>query len=224
MMERLIVILIGYLIGSIVQAGYWLGKINHIDIRQYGSGNAGTTNVMRTLGKKAGFATYFLDAFKPALSCVIVHFLFGRNCDYEMLLFIYSGLGVILGHNFPFYMNFKGGKGIAATSGMVFTLAIFPKNCWIILIVGMATFFIILFATKYVSLGSLIGIALVFVMFVIWACIGWLPLSGTHLYEAVAVMFVITALGFIRHSGNIKRLINGTERKIGQKRSEEQNG
>jgi glycerol-3-phosphate acyltransferase PlsY len=53
---------------------------------------------------------------------------------------------------------------------------------------------------------------------------GWLPLGGTHLYEAVAVMFIITALGFIRHSGNIKRLINGTERKIGQKRSEEQNG
>ena len=79
MIERLIIIAIGYLIGSLIQAGYWLGKINHIDIRQYGSGNAGTTNVMRTLGKKAGFATYFLDAFKPALSCIIVHLKDGKT-------------------------------------------------------------------------------------------------------------------------------------------------
>lgn len=223
MIERLIIIAIGYLIGSLIQAGYWLGKINHIDIRQYGSGNAGTTNVMRTLGKKAGFATYFLDAFKPALSCIIVHYLFGRNCDYEMLLFIYSGLGVVLGHNFPFYMGFKGGKGIAATSGVVITLSIFPHNCWIILIAGMVTFFLVMFTSKYVSLGSLIGIGMVLVLFIIWACAGWLPLTGIHLYEACIVMFIITALGFIRHSGNIKRLMNGTERKIGQKKKEGSN-
>ncbi len=224
MIERLIIIAIGYLIGSLIQAGYWLGKINHIDIRQYGSGNAGTTNVMRTLGKKAGFATYFLDAFKPALSCIIVHFLFGRDCDYEMLLFIYSGLGVVLGHNFPFYMGFKGGKGIAATSGVVITLSIFPHHCWIILIAGMITFFLVMFTTKYVSLGSLIGIGMVFALFITWACFGLLPLRGMHLYEACIVMFIITALGFVRHKGNIQRLMNGTERKIGQKKKEGSNG
>jgi glycerol-3-phosphate acyltransferase PlsY len=224
MIVRLTVILIGYLVGSIIQAGYWMGRINHIDIRQYGSGNAGTTNVMRTLGKKAGFITYFLDAFKPALSCLIVHFIFGKSCDYEMLLFIYSGLGVILGHNFPFYMGFKGGKGIAATSGVVLTLAVFPEKCWIILLVCMAAFFIVLFISKYVSLGSLIGISLVFILYCVWAALGLLPLTGTHLAEALIVLFIITALGFIRHSANIKRLANGTERKIGQKKTEVQNG
>lgn len=217
---RIVVLCIGYLIGSLIQAGYWLGKINHIDIRDYGSGNAGTTNVMRTLGKKAGFTTYFLDALKPALSCVIVHFMYGRSCDYEMLLFIYSGLGVVLGHNFPFYMGFKGGKGIAATSGVVFTLAIFPQYCWIILIAGMVTFFAVLFTTRYVSMGSLIAIGMVFALFVTWACFGLLPLSGAHMYEACVLMFIITALGFIRHSGNIKRLMDGTERQIGQKKKE----
>ena len=223
MIERLIIVAIGYLIGSLIQAGYWLGKINHIDIRQYGSGNAGTTNVMRTLGKKAGFATYFLDAFKPALSCIIVHFIFGRGCSYEMLLFLYSGLGVVLGHNFPFYMGFKGGKGIAATSGVVITLSIFPQYCWIILIAGMVTFFLVMYTTKYVSLGSLIGIGMVFALFVTWACLGLLPLTGLHLYEACIVLFIITALGFIRHKGNIERLMNGTERKIGQKKKEGSN-
>lgn len=224
MAERIIILIIGYLIGSLIQAGYWLGKLNHIDIRQYGSGNAGTTNVMRTLGKKAGFATYFLDAFKPALSCIIVHFLFGKNCDYEMLLFIYSGLGVVLGHNFPFYMGFKGGKGIAATSGVVITLSIFPPYCWILLVAGMFTFFFVMYTTKYVSLGSLLGISVVFIIFVILSCMGLMPLTGTHLYEACIIMFIIIFLGFIRHSGNIKRLMNGTERKIGQKKKEGQNG
>ena len=176
------------------------------------------------IGKKAGFLTYFLDTFKAILSCIIVHFLFGKNCDYELLLFLYSGLGVILGHNFPFYLKFKGGKGIAATSGVAFTISIFPQHCWIILVAAMATFFIVMFTTKYVSLGSLLGIGMILVLFITWAFLGLLPLSGSHLYEACIIMFLIVALGYIRHSGNIKRLMNGTERKIGQKKKEEQNG
>ena len=125
MIERIIVLIIGYFIGDLIQGGFLIGKFNKIDIRNYGSGNAGTTNVMRTLGKKAGFLTYFLDTFKAILSCIIVHFLFGKNCDYELLLFLYSGLGVILGHNFLFYLKFKGGKGIAATSGV----ALLDNSC-----------------------------------------------------------------------------------------------
>ena len=224
MIERIIVLIIGYFIGALIQGGFLIGKFNKIDIRNYGSGNAGTTNVMRTLGKKAGFLTYFLDTFKAILSCIIVHFLFGKNCDYELLLFLYSGLGVILGHNFPFYLKFKGGKGIAATSGVAFTISVFPQHCLIILVAAMATFFIVMFTTKYVSLGSLLGIGMILVLFITWAFLGLLPLSGSHLYEACIIMFLIVALGYIRHSGNIKRLMNGTERKIGQKKKEEQNG
>ena len=108
-MERIICLVIGYLFGNIFQTGYWYGKFNHIDIREYGSGNAGTTNVMRTLGKKAGIITYLLDTFKAVFAALAVHFLFGRNSDIEMLLFLYSGFGVVLGHNFPVYLKFKGG-------------------------------------------------------------------------------------------------------------------
>ena len=81
-----------------------------------------------------------------------------------------------------------------------------------------------MFTTKYVSLGSLLGIGMILVLFITWAFLGLLPLSGSHLYEACIIMFLIVALGYIRHSGNIKRLMNGTERKIGQKKKEEQNG
>ena len=119
MTERIICIIIGYFIGAIIQTGYWIGRFSHIDIRNYGSGNAGTTNVMRNLGRKAGLLTYAFDMLKVVFSDVIIHFLFGNNLGNEMLLFLYSGFGVVLGHNFPFYLKFKGGKGIAASSGVI---------------------------------------------------------------------------------------------------------
>lgn len=216
MTERILCLVIGYMVGTILQTGYWYGKFNHIDIRNYGSGNAGTTNVMRTLGKKAGIITYFVDALKAVLAAVIVHFIFGKNSDYEMLLFLYSGLGVVLGHNFPFYLKFKGGKGIAASSGVVLSLLLFPKNCWVLSVLGLLTFAGVTYISKYVSLGSLVFIGLFFLEMVIYGICGWLPLTGSSLYEGLVITFIITALAFIRHHGNIQRLINGTERKIGQ--------
>ena len=216
MTERILCLVIGYMVGTILQTGYWYGKFNHIDIRNYGSGNAGTTNVMRTLGKKAGIITYFVDALKAVLAAVIVHFIFGKNSDYEMLLFLYSGLGVVIGHNFPFYLKFKGGKGIAASSGVVLSLLLFQKNCWVLSVLGLLTFAGVTYISKYVSLGSLVFIGLFFVEMVIYGICGWLPLTGSSLYEGLVITFIITALAFIRHHGNIQRLINGTERKIGQ--------
>ena len=137
MLNRLICLILGYFIGAIIQTGFWIGKFNHIDIRDYGSGNAGTTNTMRTLGKKAGFITYFMDAFKSCITALIIHFIYGSNADIsEMLLILYGGFGVVLGHNFPFYLGFKGGKGIAATSGLVISLILFPKYCFMFTIFG----------------------------------------------------------------------------------------
>ena len=101
MLERVICLVTGYLLGSIIQAGYWYGRFKHIDIRKYGSGNAGTTNVMRTLGKKAGMTTYLFDALKPIMCMAIIHFVFGNKNGNELLLMMYGGLGVVLGHNFP---------------------------------------------------------------------------------------------------------------------------
>lgn len=223
-MERIICLVIGYLVGSIVQAGYWLGRFNHIDIRNYGSGNAGTTNITRTLGKKFGIITYLGDALKAALSALIIHLLFNDSEIPMMLLYLYSGLGVVIGHNFPFYLKFKGGKGIAASSGVVFSLLLFPQHCWILTVLGAATFSSVTLISKYVSVGSLTFIVLFLIEFIIWGSAGWLPISGSFLYEAYAIAAVMTALAFIRHRGNIVRLIHGNERKIGQKNKEAVNG
>ena len=218
MTERIICIIIGYFIGAIVQTGYWIGRFSHIDIRNYGSGNAGTTNVMRNLGKKAGLLTYAFDMLKVLLSDVIIHFLFGNNLDNEMLLFLYSGFGVVLGHNFPFYLKFKGGNGIAASSGVIISLLIFPKHCWLFTIVGMIVFGSVTYFSKYVSVGSLTALTVWFFQFCLWIAIGWLPLSTSAAIEGCVLVFIITALGFIRHRSNLVRLANGTERKIGQKK------
>lgn len=218
MTERIICIIIGYFIGAIIQTGYWIGRFSHIDIRNYGSGNAGTTNVMRNLGKKAGLLTYAFDMLKVLLSDVIIHFLFGNNLGNEMLLFLYSGFGVVLGHNFPFYLNFKGGKGIAASSGVIISLLIFPKHCWLFTIVGMITFGFVTYFSKYVSVGSLTALTVWFLQFCLWIVMGWLPLSTSDAIEGCILVFIIMALGFIRHRSNLVRLANGTERKIGQKK------
>ncbi|MDY4743457.1 MAG: glycerol-3-phosphate 1-O-acyltransferase PlsY [Lachnospira sp.] len=219
MLIKISVLLLGYLAGALIQAGYWMGKFNKIDIREYGSGNAGTTNVMRTLGKKAGIITYLLDAFKAVLADLVIHFAIVPYTDIpEMLLFLYCGLGIVLGHNFPFYLKFKGGKGIAASSGVVISLMFFPKYCFMFTVLGIGIFALVAVTTKYVSLASLIGMAMLFVEFLVWGMLGWLPLSGTSRVEGTVIVFLLAALAFIRHRSNIVRLVNGTERKIGEKK------
>ena len=97
MLVKIGILIYGYFAGALIQAGYWMGKVNKIDIRDYGSGNAGTTNVMRTLGKKAGIATYLLDAFKAVIADILIHFLIVPHTAIpEMLLFLYCGLGIVL--------------------------------------------------------------------------------------------------------------------------------
>ena len=126
---------IGYLFG-LFQTSYIYGKAHGIDIRNYGSGNAGTTNMMRTLGTKAGLITFFGDCVKCMLAVGLVCLLFGKSHS-EMLplLKMYAAAGTILGHNFPFYLQFHGGKGIAATAGLVLSfdptlLAKLPAADW----------------------------------------------------------------------------------------------
>lgn len=216
-MERVICIIIGYVMG-LFQTGYLYGRLHNMDIREHGSGNAGTTNVVRTLGKRAGIITYLGDALKAVVSAAIIHFLFGRShSDMELLLVLYGGLGVVLGHNFPCYLKFKGGKGIAATSGVVFSLL--PFN-WILTVLGFMTFVGVSLITKYVSVGSLTFVTGFFIEFVIFGQCGYFNIPSTILYEAYVIMFLFTVLAYNRHSANIKRLMNGTERKIGQKKTE----
>lgn len=213
-MERLICVAIGYLFG-LFQTGYIYGMINHVDIRKHGSGNAGTTNALRTLGWKAGAITFIGDCLKCVLAVVLVRFIFADSSHVELLA-IYAGLGAVLGHNFPFYLNFKGGKGIASTAGLI--LAVNPVMFLIVAIVFIA----IVWFTQYVSLGSIVIMVLFVIQVVIYGQMGGFGLTDGELYEFYAIAIVLAALAIWRHRANIKRLATGTEnktdlRKIGKK-------
>lgn len=204
-MERLICIIIGYAFG-LFQTGYIYGMMNHVDIRKQGSGNAGTTNALRTLGWKAGVITFVGDCLKCVLAVVTVRLIFAKNGNVELLAF-YAGLGAVLGHNFPFYLKFKGGKGIASSAGLI--LAVNPLVFLIIAVIFIA----IVLITQYVSLGSLV-IMLVFAISVIYTGqTGGLSLQGVEVYEYYGIAIVLLILAFVRHRANIKRLIDGTENK-----------
>ena len=149
-MERLICIVIGYVFG-LFQTAFIYGKLHGIDIREHGSGNAGTTNTLRVLGTKAGLVVLLGDIAKCILAIVICGAIFDASHPDEIyLLKLYAAAGAILGHNFPFYLKFKGGKGIAATAGLI--LAFHPA----FIPMGVALFFGAFFITHYVSLGSLL--------------------------------------------------------------------
>ena len=213
-MERLICVAIGYLFG-LFQTGYIYGMINHVDIRKHGSGNAGTTNALRTLGWKAGAITFIGDCLKCVLAVLLVRFIFADSSHVELLA-IYAGLGAVLGHNFPFYLNFKGGKGIASTVGLI--LAVNPVMFLIVAIVFIA----IVWFTQYVSLGSIVIMVLFVIQVVIYGQMDGFGLTDGELYEFYAIAIVLAALAIWRHRANIKRLATGTEnktdlRKIGKK-------
>lgn len=214
---RVICIIVGYIFG-LFQTGYLYGRMNHIDIRDYGSGNAGTTNAMRVLGKKAGIITYIGDTLKGILCGLLIRAIFGASVGldsaYVFVLVLYGGLGVVLGHNFPCYMNFKGGKGIAASSGVIISLLDLR-----LMIIACATFVLVAVLSKYVSLASITMMIVFFASIVVFGVAGWLPVSKTsHFIETIIMTFLLSALAIFRHRANIKRLVNGTERKIGEKK------
>ena len=219
---RIICIIIGYIFG-LFQTGYLYGKMNHIDIRDYGSGNAGTTNAMRVLGKKAGVITYIGDTLKGVFCGILIRIIFstciGLDGAYIFVLVLYGGLGVVLGHNFPFYMNFKGGKGIAASSGVIISLLDIR-----LMIIACVTFVLVAVLSRYVSLASITMMIVFFISIVIFGFAGWLPVSKTsHFIETIIMAFLLSALAIVRHKANIGRLINGTERKIGEKKDNKEN-
>jgi glycerol-3-phosphate acyltransferase PlsY len=213
---RILCILVGYCFG-LIQTAYIYGKAHGIDIREHGSGNSGTTNALRVLGKKAGLVVFAGDVFKAVAACVIARIvgtMFFPDILYPMIL--WTGLGVVLGHNFPFYMNFQGGKGIAATAGVI--LGILD---WRIILICLAAFLISVIITRYVSLGSLIVVTLFFLSFIFLGYGGYIinpaeqvAYSGNELIESYVILFIFAALAFYRHKANIVRLIHGEENKI----------
>lgn len=212
----IILIVIGYIFG-LFQTGFIIGKINNIDIRDYGSGNSGTTNAMRTLGKKVGVITFFGDALKAVFAIVFTKILFqSSHPDHMFLIALITGFGVVLGHNFPFYMKFSGGKGIATTAGLLFALGIYD---WKFVVLGASTFFIALAITKYVSLSSLLMMIGFLIETIVWGSLNMIHgLSESDKIYTYIVVALMTILSFIRHRENIVRLLNGTERKVGEKK------
>lgn len=206
-MERLICVIIGYVFG-LFQTAFIYGKLHGIDIRQHGSGNAGTTNTLRVLGTKAGLIVLLGDILKCIFAIVICGAIFDASHPDEIyLLKLYAAAGAILGHNFPFYLNFKGGKGIAATAGLILSFhpAFIPM--------GVILFFGAFFITHYVSLGSLLVYAGLMIEMVVAGQMGLFGASQAVLVEMYIITALLTILAYYKHRENIKRLIKGEERK-----------
>lgn len=201
-MYRLIALGIGYLFGGI-QTAILYSKVKGMDIRHHGSGNAGATNTLRVLGKKAALVVFIGDLLKAIVAVLICKWLFPTD---SLVAGLYAAIGAIVGHSFPLFFGFKGGKGIAVTVGAVYFIDI-----RIGLIVSLI-FILSACLTKIVSLSSMLlttGIPI---------CILIFYRGNVNLIEALVLGCVIAAITIYRHKENIKRLLNGTESRLGSKK------
>ena len=218
-MERLICLAVGYVCG-LLQTGYLVGKLNYVDIRKKGSGNAGSTNALRVLGWKAGLMTFAGDVLKCVAAFLITFFMY-RGSDALPMLTMYAGAGVTLGHNFPFYMNFKGGKGIAVMAGMGVGNSFWHLPPSLLVIPVTLGFFLVPVAgTKNISVGSLAAFTGFLIEMGFAGAVGWVEMDAARCYELYGVLFILTILAWYRHRENIKRLAAGTENQFGSKKKE----
>ncbi len=208
-----VVILVSYLIGSI-PSSIWVGKVyKKIDIRDYGSGNAGATNTFRILGWKAGVVVLLIDLTKGFVCAAVISQLayqIGSGpaapavWEADAFLRIVCGAAAVFGHMFPLYASFEGGKGAATAAGMLYGIE--PLSITITIVV----FITVILISRYVSLGTIIGSAvyplsqIVLIRFFNW------PIDVSVVIFSTILALVIIA----KHHGNIKRLISGTENRI----------
>ncbi|MFO8236631.1 MAG: glycerol-3-phosphate 1-O-acyltransferase PlsY [Bacteroidales bacterium] len=194
-------IILAYLIGSI-PTSVWIGKqFYHLDIREYGSGNAGATNTFRILGTKAGIIVFILDLLKGFIAVNLIHLNTAFAGDSELFTTVQVGYGIaaILGHIFPVYADFRGGKGVATLFGAILGISFYPT------LIMAGVFFLTLFLTRYVSLSSLLaGISF--------------PILIITIYDASALSLIIFSiliaiLIILTHQKNIERLLHNEESK-----------
>ncbi len=212
-LSRAVAFLIGYFCG-IVLVGYIYSRLKHQDITKVGSGNAGSTNALRMYGWKAGLITLLGDVSKPMVAILLTWLLFKeRSPEGVRLLELYAGFGAIIGHNYPFYMkDFKGGKGIACTGGMMIAF------CPIEVPIGISVFLLTVVLTKYVSLGSILGLISFFIQTVAFGEMGLLNVTQAYRIEVYVLAGVIMVMGIFRHHENIRRLLAGNENKFSMKK------
>lgn len=210
-MIRLLFVLLGYAFG-LIQTAYIVGRYYKIDMREHGSKNLGTTNALRTLGAKAGGLVFLCDVLKSVLAILtallICYFISGpeffTKTNYSIVV-LYTGFGVMLGHNYPFYLGFKGGKGVACSIG---TILMFNP---IILLIAFIMGIIVIYFSRYISLASII------------CCVATVVLSYLFGYrgEPLYLLMVIATFILWKHRANIKRLIDGNENKFSIKKKVE---
>lgn len=214
--ERIISMGIGYLCGGFL-SGFLYGKKENVDLRKVGSGNVGTTNTMRTLGVKAGVLTLLGDICKVFLAMFICWLIFrNRNEEGIRILELYAGVGTILGHDFPLFMGFKGGKGIACTGGLLIAF------CPLAVPVSLGLFILITAVTRYVSLGSIIGVISVEIQIILFGELGYLNVSEQYLNEVYIIFAGVVILAIALHHANIGRLLKGTENRFSFKSKKNQ--
>jgi len=189
-------LILGYLIGSLNFAIIY-SKLKGDDIRNHGSGNAGATNVLRTYGKLPAAIVFLLDISKGVVSILLVRSVFDG-----MIYDCAAALGAVLGHNFPVYYKFAGGKGVSTSLAVLLTLH-YPTA-----LVAVATFIIVVLISKYVSLSS--------IMAAVTAMIAAFVFFRIDVFSIFCA--IIGVLCIYRHRSNIKRLLSGTENKLGQKK------
>lgn len=202
MIKIIILFVIAYLLGSI-PTGLWIGRLFfHKDIRQYGSGNMGTTNTFRVLGRPAGLAVFVIDIAKGTIATLLPSFVGG--VDINPLWF---GIAAIIGHTFPIFANFKGGKAVATSAGMLLGYA--PH----FFIFALTMFLVLIFLTSMVSVASMVSMIVVsigtFVFPKIWP---WVLPHFDPLLSVIAILLTIFII--YRHRENIRRIFNGTENRV----------
>ncbi len=191
--------------------GYWAGLLKGIDVRKHGSGNIGATNVIRVLGKKIGIPVFILDALKGFAPVLLASWWMthkeGASINAASLVAVLCAAASVLGHMFTFWLGFKGGKGVATTAGAMLGLA--PE----LLLVGVLTWFVVVYTTRYVALASM---AAGFAMPAAGAII--MAIRGSWNYVILVFGIVIALLVLIRHRSNISRMLAGTENRFGAKK------
>jgi len=206
----IIAVVLSYFFGAI-PFGYIVSKLwKNIDIRQYGSGNIGFTNVLRVAGKAPGIVVLLLDVGKGLLPVLLASQLVETvELSRFMTVPALCGLASIIGHNWTIYLKFRGGKGISTTIGAFLALN------WQVTLTGIVIWFVVVIITRYVSLGSILFVVSLPITTVIFYLIPQVKIEN---WIAILILSAITAvMAIYRHKGNIGRLLSGTERKIGQK-------
>ena len=198
MLSYILIVIIAYLLGNISTSYIIAKKMMGVDIRTQGSGNAGSTNVLRTLGKKAGAMTFIGDLLKGVIA-VLIGKLIATISGVDIATAGYLAVvGVVCGHNWPAFLGFRGGKGVATS--MIAINPVLALSCF-------GIFLVIVAITKYVSLGAIIGISMSPIMMVF-----------TKNSKGLIATLFLTVSVIYTHRENIKRLLSGTERKLGEKK------